>query len=242
MKKRIIYFLLAILLCQNIIAQNYMATYAEFGTLNSGEGVLTFNANTWLYEMSYSEEIKVSTPDISISDNDKVPEKLKFELFNYYSLDTKEYYWEMNAATENVVIKDSLQQIDWKIFNDSTKTIGGFQCTKAEGKLGGWDVEAWFSVDVPVPCGPWRFWGLPGLIVNASSKDGDIDIQMTSLKQTEQSPVLPDIHDKKIIKKNEFMPLLKSNAQKLARVMSNMQDRDGVMSVNVKVDQRDKCF
>lgn len=218
MTRRILIFIFAVLLSQHILAQNYMATYAEFGTLNSGTGVLTFNANTWLYEMRYTKDVKISSSDIYISDNDKVPEKLKFELFNYYSLATKEYYWEMNAATENVVIKDSLQQIDWKILNDSTRTIGGFQCTKAEGKLGGWEVDAWFTMDVPVPCGPWRFWGLPGLIVNVASKDGDIDIQMTSLKQTEQRPVLPDVHDKKIVKKNEYMPLLKQNAQKLARM------------------------
>ena len=53
---------------------------------------------------------------------------------------------------------------NWKI-SDSTKTFGGYKVQKAVTKFGGRSWVAWFSKDVPIPYGPYKFNGLPGLIM-----------------------------------------------------------------------------
>ncbi|KAA2217716.1 GLPGLI family protein [Chryseobacterium sediminis] len=50
----------------------------------------------------------------------------------------------------------------WKII-DITKTFGGYKVQKAVTEFGGRSWIAWFSKDIPIPYGPYKFNGLPGL-------------------------------------------------------------------------------
>ena len=45
------------------------------------------------------------------------------------------------------------------------QTIIGFDCQKATCHWRGRDYEAWFTTDVPVKTGPWKFGGLSGCIL-----------------------------------------------------------------------------
>lgn len=47
----------------------------------------------------------------------------------------------------------------------STKVILGFACNMAKTHFSGRDYVAWYSVDIPLPYGSYKFYGLPGLIV-----------------------------------------------------------------------------
>ncbi len=51
------------------------------------------------------------------------------------------------------------------IIIDSIKNSNNFQVQKAITKFGGRNWEAWFSKDIPMPYGPYKFNGLPGLIL-----------------------------------------------------------------------------
>lgn len=62
-----------------------------------------------------------------------------------------------------------LQQ--WEIGFEK-QTILGYQCQKATCHWRGRDFVAWFSPDIPVMAGPWKFGGLPGLILKLQSIDG----------------------------------------------------------------------
>ncbi|MFZ4931140.1 GLPGLI family protein [Chryseobacterium sp. Mn2064] len=53
---------------------------------------------------------------------------------------------------------------NWKI-SDSTKVLGGYSVQKAVTEFGGRSWVAWFSKDIPIPYGPYKFNGLPGLIM-----------------------------------------------------------------------------
>ncbi|UOE38143.1 GLPGLI family protein [Chryseobacterium oryzae] len=61
------------------------------------------------------------------------------------------------AYTEDLKFK-------WKISNEKQK-IGEYNTQKATTDFGGRKWTAWFSTDLPFPDGPYKFWGLPGLIV-----------------------------------------------------------------------------
>ncbi len=53
---------------------------------------------------------------------------------------------------------------NWKI-SDSTKTFGSYPVQKAVTEFGGRNWVAWFTPDIPIPYGPYKFNGLPGLIM-----------------------------------------------------------------------------
>lgn len=55
--------------------------------------------------------------------------------------------------------------IIWKITSEK-KMIGEWKTQKAETNFAGRHWLAWFTTDIPVQDGPYKFHGLPGLIVN----------------------------------------------------------------------------
>ena len=66
---------------------------------------------------------------------------------------------------------------DWKLVNESKK-INSFICKKAELRYKGRDWTAWYSVEIPLPYGPYKLSGLPGLIVKITDKTGDYDFEL----------------------------------------------------------------
>lgn len=90
----------------------------------------------------------------------------------------------MDFATPNMVIVKKVGSADfnidgpfpeqeWKI-EDDTKVIGGYSCQKATTTFKGRNYEAWFSPDIPMPYGPWKLHGLPGLILAAKDEKGEV--------------------------------------------------------------------
>ncbi|RUT73329.1 GLPGLI family protein [Ancylomarina longa] len=66
------------------------------------------------------------------------------------------------ASVENV-------QLNWKLGNE-TDTINGYYCKNAHTSFHGRNYTAWYTPEIPMPYGPYKFFGLPGLII----KIGDL--------------------------------------------------------------------
>ena len=63
--------------------------------------------------------------------------------------------------------QEKVPAIEWSI-EDSLKTIGEYTAQKATCRFRGRDYVAWFTSEIPLPYGPWKFHGLPGLILSVS--------------------------------------------------------------------------
>lgn len=76
-------------------------------------------------------------------------------------------------GTTPYLIGQTFPTLDWKI-GDDTREIGGFQAQIAYTSFGGRNYTAWFAPDLPFPFGPWKLHGLPGLILEASDEDDEV--------------------------------------------------------------------
>lgn len=74
---------------------------------------------------------------------------------------------------------EELKKPQWTITQE-TKTVANYSCQKAEADYLGRKWIAWFSVEIPISDGPWKLWGLPGLILEAA--DADDDYQFTCIE------------------------------------------------------------
>lgn len=68
----------------------------------------------------------------------------------------------------------------WKLHNE-VQTIGNFKCHKATTKFRGRKYEVWYTTEIPVNFGPWKFNGLPGLILRVNDKSKEVLIELTKL-------------------------------------------------------------
>lgn len=66
---------------------------------------------------------------------------------------------------------------NWKLV-DETKIINTINCKKAEVTFKGRNWIAWYSPEIPLPYGPYKFSGLPGLIVKITDDKGDYDFEL----------------------------------------------------------------
>lgn len=67
---------------------------------------------------------------------------------------------------DSYIIDDALPVINWHISSDKAD-FAELHCQKATCRFKGRDYTAWFCADLPVPVGPWKLNGLPGVIVEA---------------------------------------------------------------------------
>lgn len=68
--------------------------------------------------------------------------------------------------------------IDHWTLIDESKVINSFVCKKAKTHYKGRDWTAWYATEIPFSYGPYKFSGLPGLIVKITDKTGDYDFEL----------------------------------------------------------------
>ena len=130
------------------------------------------------------------------------------------------------------VTYDELSAFIWKILPD-TLTVCGHLCQKAETNYGGrlWDV--WFCPGIPITSGPWKFNGLPGLILAARDSQGIHSFTAISFKKS-SVPILKkkDSHferttrEKYVVRKRAYDADL-FKAAPLSSLQSLTVDRSG---------------
>ena len=77
----------------------------------------------------------------------------------------------------------------WTLHNE-TKTILEHRCQKATCHWRGRDYVAWFAPNIPIKRGPWRFNGLPGLILKLYDTNHFYTFEAVSLKNTNEPMML----------------------------------------------------
>ena len=83
-------------------------------------------------------------------------------------------------AFKTITVEEDQTTIDWKI-TDDLKKIGEYSCQKATATYKGNVYNVWFATDIPVPFGPWKLQGLPGLILECSDATNFYTIKATKI-------------------------------------------------------------
>ncbi|MBW8362554.1 MAG: GLPGLI family protein [Kaistella sp.] len=89
----------------------------------------------------------------------------------------------------------------WRILPEK-KQLGEFEVQKAATNFAGRNWTAWFTTDVPVQDGPYKFSGLPGLIVEISDETGSHRMELKGIKK------IPETKQEKLDTKGQDIPLL----------------------------------
>ena len=80
-----------------------------------------------------------------------------------------------------------VKALDWVMQNE-TKQILGYTCKKASCRFRGRTWTAWFALEIPIPDGPWKLCGLPGLILQADDEKGHFSFTCIGIKN-EKRPI-----------------------------------------------------
>lgn len=126
---------------------------------------------------------------------------------------------------EKIINYELFPKMDWTIGTD-TKKIETYTCNKAITIFRGRKYIAWFTTEVPIQLGPWKFNGLPGAILQIYDESKAFVWAVTKIKQIKNSKKLK-IEDnlkkmslQKFVEENEKIKKARSD-----RMMLKFTDR-----------------
>lgn len=83
---------------------------------------------------------------------------------------------------EDGTYRELLDEMKWTIVEDSTKKVLGYECIMATTDYHGRSWKAWFTPEIPLHDGPWKFRNLPGLILKAETPDSAFSFEATGIE------------------------------------------------------------
>ncbi|WP_294269528.1 GLPGLI family protein [uncultured Chryseobacterium sp.] len=113
------------------------------------------------------KQAKSGSGNIQINRHDK-PNQINYKVVKDYP-DFRTYL-STKISTDQYKVKEDQKPV-WKILPDKQK-IGEYMAQKATTSYGGRDWIAWFTSEIPFQDGPYKFYGLPGLIVKIEDTTG----------------------------------------------------------------------
>jgi GLPGLI family protein len=123
-------------------------------------------------------------------------EDLKYKFTYYKNLKNKYVIYDKDYGIGEKV-KDENYNIKWTITNNTQKILT-YTCQEAVGEFRGRTYKAYFLKDIPFQNGPFKFDGLPGLILKVASLDGSVIITANSLSFDKDIIINPFLKSKTI--------------------------------------------
>ncbi|MDO4881242.1 MAG: GLPGLI family protein [Capnocytophaga sp.] len=153
-----------------------------------------------------------------------------FKYINNYDFNTQE-------VEENRVLKDSTKlyahwknNLVWEI-TDEEKEINGYKVRKAT--TDSFEIEsddeyyygkaiAWFATDIPLPLGPARYYGLPGLIVKLSFQNSKNVYLLKNIEYTTTKDyTFVELNKDNLVEKEDVIYFFHKNPDKVKEIQKN---------------------
>ena len=135
-------------------------------------------------------------------------------------------------------VKDSFFDMHWNRIGKEFKIINGYRCQSAETSFRGRKYKAFFTPDIPVNAGPWKFNNLPGLIVEVKSLDGEYQFRLNELKVEKKSePIqLPEIPRDKLLEWSKYVAQIrKYYDDKIAYMRAKHRQENSNTGAGIKI-------
>ncbi|NOX45393.1 MAG: GLPGLI family protein [Chlorobi bacterium] len=125
--------------------------------------------------------------------------KFSYAIFKNYP--TKKITFIEHIIGGTFKFEEDLDLFNWQLSND-TATMCGYKVQKASCDFGGRSWVAWFSPEIPYSDGPYKFNGLPGLIVKIGDTREHYVFKLISIIKPEKRQMI-DILEKDFIKSSK---------------------------------------
>lgn len=139
---------------------------------------------------------------------------------NIYTID-KTY----DLPAKSVFLIEEINPQQWEIESDTCR-IMNYLCHKATTQFRGRKYEVYFAPEIPVNEGPWKLYGLPGVILAAKTTDGYFSFQAIGIQVLHDKSInIPDGMDSEICKNlKQYHQFVQSKAKKEQYLFENNGD------------------
>ena len=154
----------------------------DFVFLDIGERVTKFYSRyTQMRDSVASEGIKNNLPPMEIQDMRRgIPRGTDPVYYQRY--DKKRTVVSTVTVFNGYMYEEPMEMPEWTLHED-TMTVLGYLCRRATTHFRGRDWEVYYTPEIQLSRGPWKLWGLPGLITRATDADHYFLFEMTNFER-----------------------------------------------------------
>lgn len=116
------------------------------------------------------------------------------ELTEYVRNKKADVKYRLPIMTGTLCYSDTLPSLAWNYMSEQNDTILGYECQKATATFAGRTYTAWFTTEIPLPYGPYKFGGLPGLILRIQDADRQYSWECMGFERS-ASPIMQYEYD-----------------------------------------------
>lgn len=251
--KNILLSFLGVLIFTSSFAQNEgvlsykLITKNTFGN-NEVTRVIYFKGSKSI-ELGVPKKVKQSSEKISETEYKEVKViQTKRNPFIYKDFNEGKLLLSDYISTKLYLINDTLNNFKWKIYKEY-KVINKLKCKKATTNFRGRNYVAWFSEDIALQSGPWKFCGLPGLVVKVSDDQSNFTYELIAIdlkvKFDHKIIAVPIAYKKdKAVTHKEFRALYKKKLDDYIRLSRVEQTTpDGIVGkISIQLPEKQEKF
>jgi GLPGLI family protein len=242
-----IYQLFFLLICINLSAQNLNIKY-KFEFLPKHEeynSQLTIDGDESKYEIFEKNNLDSLSIQKESSENeilliDKIFfNRIIFKKISSGILNVEFFKPNFSKTKELLRIVDN-EQIKWTISKVS-KLILNYSCYKAKGIYKNKEYEAWFCPELKHSDGPWKFRGLPGLILSVESLDNQLRINAYEITKSDEKLIFDLTENTTNYTWPEYIEYCRNYLLKLKSSLKSESEVLGNLTteINVTIDEPD---
>ena len=140
-------------------------------TLLEGELIFTSNAQKFIYYRSdEKKDLNKKRKKNNLRFDQVKRDSIGHVVYSNWSTDS---YKTRQIGRTIHIVTDSVLNHEW-VITPEKKEVLGFTCQKATLDFRGRSYEVWFASNFPFIAGPWKFHGLPGLILEVVDDTGEV--------------------------------------------------------------------
>ncbi|WP_187271155.1 GLPGLI family protein [Neolewinella aurantiaca] len=231
------------LIGQNLEACNGIKVEYIFSQKRNGRLISARPERVYFYRNKSLSVISVSgersiQQDTDNAGNKKVVMKLAEEgdSFVYTDYANEEIKNKIRFFQEDFIVEDKVPQFKWS-FTGKKKTIATYNTMEATTDFRGRHYSVWFSPDLPINGGPWKFSGLPGIILEVQDSEDDFNWVCSAITELSERDVklIAEPSGRRIVTNDEFYDLMRN---KLKSWMESIAVRaNGSLTSEVSFDE-----
>jgi len=156
--------------------------------------ILQANGSTskfWDWNSFKKDSIIYTSVNLPADSLNKLKEKY-YSIVRYFFAPEifKNYPKEKITVTDDITPEDYIYEenkVDRKwVLQEGMLKVCGYECNKAVASFGGREWTVWYTPEITISDGPWKFYGLPGLILKASDATATHTFEAITIRKSDR--------------------------------------------------------
>lgn len=165
--------------------------------------------------------------------------RTEFDYAIYKDIPEGHISYTLEILRDNLRYEEDKGIFDWEILSE-TKTIKGYESQKAKTRFRGREYIAWFTTEIPISDGPYKFNGLPGLILQLRDSKNHYVFELAQFENLKEPiPFTLETQDYIMTSQNKMLQLKREYEKDPFAALEN-SNKGSSTKVTIKISKQQK--